>query len=99
MSAPALAFVGNIGMMEMVVIGAIALLIFGKRLPEVGRSIGRGLMEFKRGLSGVSDEINATPPPSEYRPTHNPELDRPRPAPTAPPERLHTERDADPIGR
>lgn len=44
--------------MELVIIGIFALLIFGRRLPEVGRSLGKGLIEFKKGLAGVEDEIN-----------------------------------------
>jgi sec-independent protein translocase protein TatA len=41
--------------MELVVVLAIALLVLGpKRLPEVGRSIGHGLREFKESLSGES---------------------------------------------
>ena len=45
----------NIGPMELVVILAIALIVLGpKRLPEVGRSVGNGLREFKESLSGDS---------------------------------------------
>ena len=36
----------------------IAVLLFGKRLPEVGRSLGKGIVEFKKGLSGVADEMD-----------------------------------------
>ncbi|MBX3358913.1 MAG: twin-arginine translocase TatA/TatE family subunit [Phycisphaeraceae bacterium] len=43
--------------MEWLVIFGIALLLFGRRLPEVGRSIGQSLVEFKRGLKGVQDDI------------------------------------------
>jgi TatA/E family protein of Tat protein translocase len=46
------------GPAEWIIIGSIALLLFGKRLPEVGRSLGKGIVEFKRGLSGVEDDIN-----------------------------------------
>lgn len=38
-------------------VGFVALLLFGKRLPEVGRSLGRGIAEFKRGLRDVQDEM------------------------------------------
>ncbi len=38
------------GPFEMLVIGIVAILLFGRRLPEVARSLGRGLTEFKRGL-------------------------------------------------
>ena len=45
----------NIGPMELVVVLAIALIVLGpKRLPEVGRSVGNGLREFKESLSGDS---------------------------------------------
>jgi sec-independent protein translocase protein TatA len=43
---------------EWLVIAALGLLIFGKRLPEVGRSLGKGIVEFKRGLKGVQDEVS-----------------------------------------
>src|ERR1700683_26005 len=36
----------------------VALLIFGRRLPEVGRSLGKGIIEFKKGLSGIEEEID-----------------------------------------
>jgi len=45
------------GPAEMVVILAIAVLLFGKRLPEVGRSLGKGLMEFKKGIRSIEGEI------------------------------------------
>ena len=47
----------GLGWQEIVVIGLIAVLLFGKRLPEVGRSLGQGLVEFKKGLAGVKDEM------------------------------------------
>ena len=42
---------------EWVVIAVIGLLFFGKRLPEVGRSLGKGIVEFKKGLKGIEDEV------------------------------------------
>ncbi len=54
-----LAFLGlnNIGPVEGLALLALGLLLFGKRLPEVGRSLGKGIVEFKRGLKGVAEEI------------------------------------------
>jgi len=46
------------GIEEWIVIGAIGLLLFGKRLPEVGRSLGKGIVEFKKGLKGIEDEVS-----------------------------------------
>ena len=44
---------GFIGMPEIILLGLVALLVFGpKRLPEMGRSFGRGLREFKDSVSG-----------------------------------------------
>ena len=43
---------GFIGMPELIVLGLVLLLIFGpKRLPEMGRSLGRGMREFKESVS------------------------------------------------
>ena len=52
-----LAFMGLPMGMEWVVLLVLGLLIFGKRLPEVGRSLGRGIVEFKKGIRGLEDEI------------------------------------------
>ncbi len=47
----------NVGPMEMIVVVVIALLVLGpKKLPEAGRSIGKGLREFKDAISGASDD-------------------------------------------
>ena len=47
-----LAFFSLPGGLEYLVIGLIALLLFGKRLPDVARSLGQALHEFKSGFSG-----------------------------------------------
>ncbi len=47
------------GYMEMIIIGIIAVLLFGNRLPKVARSVGSSFVEFKRGLSGVSEELKS----------------------------------------
>ncbi len=49
--------IGPLGWGEILVIALFAVLIFGRRLPEVGRSLGRGLVEFKKGLKGVKDDV------------------------------------------
>jgi sec-independent protein translocase protein TatA len=44
---------GFIGMPELLLLGLVALLVFGpKRLPEMGRSLGRGMREFKDSVTG-----------------------------------------------
>jgi sec-independent protein translocase protein TatA len=53
-----LALIGNLNTWELLVILAIGLLIFGRRLPEVGRSLSKGIIEFKKGLKGVEDDVD-----------------------------------------
>ncbi len=43
---------------DWIVIAIIGLLLFGKRLPEVGKSLGKGIVEFKKGLRGIDDDID-----------------------------------------
>jgi sec-independent protein translocase protein TatA len=44
---------------EMMFLMAIALLLFGKKLPEVARSLGKGMMEFKKGMYDIQDEVTS----------------------------------------
>ncbi|MCA9148439.1 MAG: twin-arginine translocase TatA/TatE family subunit [Planctomycetales bacterium] len=52
------AIFGAPGPMEMMIVMAIMLLLFGHRLPSVMRSLGRGVVEFKKGVQGVEDELD-----------------------------------------
>jgi sec-independent protein translocase protein TatA len=46
---------GSIGPGELIIVLVIALIVLGpKRLPEVGRSVGKGMREFKDSLSGIN---------------------------------------------
>ena len=50
----------NIGWGELVIIFLIVLLLFGaKRLPEIGRSVGKAIQSFKKGMSDESDKNDA----------------------------------------
>jgi sec-independent protein translocase protein TatA len=54
---------GNIGLPEILVVLVIALVIFGpKRLPELGRSVGKGIREFRASISGEHDEDSEESP-------------------------------------
>jgi sec-independent protein translocase protein TatA len=55
---------GFIGLPEILLLGLVVLLVFGpKRLPEMGRSMGRGMREFKDSISGDhKDDLSLVPP-------------------------------------
>jgi sec-independent protein translocase protein TatA len=63
----------NVGPLELAIVLIIALVVFGpKRLPELGRSLGRGIREFRGSVSGDSHEepeppeaIESPKPPAE----------------------------------
>ena len=48
----------GLGMWEVAIIGAIAVLLFGKRLPEVARSVGASYTEFRKGLANIQSDLN-----------------------------------------
>jgi sec-independent protein translocase protein TatA len=51
----------NVGPMELILVLVVALLVLGpKKLPEVGRSVGKGMREFKESLSGDHDDDEKT---------------------------------------
>ena len=50
-------YFGMPGPFEMLIIAAIVLLLFGNRLPSVMRSLGRGVVEFKKGIQGIEEEV------------------------------------------
>jgi sec-independent protein translocase protein TatA len=75
----------NFGPTEMLILLVIGVLLFGRKLPDVGRSLGKGIVEFKKGLRGMEDEYDA-PHPVSHRTEALPEAPRPpqRIATTAP---------------
>ena len=54
---PLFAYFGMPGPLEMIIIAAVILLLFGNRLPSVMRSLGRGVVEFKKGIQGIEEEV------------------------------------------
>jgi sec-independent protein translocase protein TatA len=59
----------NVGPWEMIVILLVVFMMFGsKRLPEIARGLGKGIREFKREISGITEEINSTADTQPSRP-------------------------------
>src|SRR3712207_4463230 len=65
---------GMPGLTEWIIIGALGLLIFGKRLPEVGRSLGKGIVEFKKGLKGIEEDVTQVDDDIDHTRTSRPAL-------------------------
>jgi sec-independent protein translocase protein TatA len=76
---PCLAILG-LGGGELAVIGLIALLLFGARLPKIARSLGQSVGEFKEGMKEVPDPH----PPSEGAARNGVASAQPRPRPVSP---------------
>jgi sec-independent protein translocase protein TatA len=63
----------NIGPQELFILFLIVLLVFGaKRIPEIGRSIGRGIQEFKKGMRDVESELTISDKPDEKKSIEEP---------------------------
>jgi len=48
----------GLGHWEIIAILVVALLLFGRRLPEVARNLGKGIVEFKKGVRGIEDDVD-----------------------------------------
>ena len=58
----------DLGIQELIVIFVVALIVFGpKRLPELGKTLGKGLLELKKAMEGIKEQIN-----EEAESTHAP---------------------------
>jgi len=53
-----------IGPTEALIVGAVILLLFGNRLPSLMRSMGRSVVEFKKGVQGIEDDSEGAAPPN-----------------------------------
>ena len=63
--------------MELIIVAVLGVLLFGRRLPEVGRYLGKGIVEFKKGMRGLEDEVESGT--STVVRQEPPALDQPRP--------------------
>ena len=59
------AFLPNLGMPELMIVAFVSLLIFGNRLPSVMRSLGKSVTEFKKGISGIEEDIDQAGTPDK----------------------------------
>jgi sec-independent protein translocase protein TatA len=71
-------FGGQLGFWEIAIILIVGVILFGRRLPDVGRYLGKGIVEFKKGLKGIEDEVETVSTASKYE----------APEPPKPPQRI-----------
>ncbi len=50
----------GIGSGEMLIFGLIAVMLFGSRLPSVARSLGKSIVEFKKGMADIENEVKSS---------------------------------------
>ncbi len=53
----------GLGGQEILLLVVLGVLLFGRKLPEVGRSLGKTVVEFKKGVKGLEDEVSETSSP------------------------------------
>ncbi len=50
----------GLGPQEIILLVVAGVLLFGRKLPDIGRSVGKSIVEFKKGIGGMEDELNTT---------------------------------------
>jgi sec-independent protein translocase protein TatA len=48
----------GLGMQEILLLLLLGVLLFGRKLPDIGRSLGKTVIEFKKGIGGMEEELN-----------------------------------------
>ncbi len=66
-------FPGSIGYQELVIIGVVAVILFGGRLPEVARNLGQTYQQFRRGLSDLQSTFNVDDSDNQSTPSGLPD--------------------------
>jgi sec-independent protein translocase protein TatA len=98
MSAPLFGLFGSFGTQEILLLIVLGVLLFGRKLPDLARSMGKSMTEFKKGMHGIEDQVSEpsgprgsiepepVKAPTRVTPSGAPRFDdAPAPANTTPP--------------
>ena len=69
-----------LGPMQLLVLGGIGVLIFGRKLPELGKYLGQTIVQFRNGMNGLESEIGGVMSPNAYNPAPNTNVQATAPA-------------------
>lgn len=84
----------DLGIQELVVIFVVALIVFGpKRLPELGRTLGKGILELRKAMEGIREQIHAEAESGAAKPLEGPGTSPPGSAESSSAEVKETEAD------
>lgn len=78
------AFLHGLGPMEMIVLVVLGVLLFGRKLPDVGRYLGKSIVEFRKGVKGLEDDVEGNASASREQIPQEPARPPQRVAATAP---------------
>ncbi len=67
----------GLGWPEIMIILVAGVILFGRRLPEVGRYLGKGIVEFKKGIKGIEDEVESVDHAAAQQAANAPEPPKP----------------------
>lgn len=78
----------GIGTVQLLILGIVAVILFGSRLPAVARSLGQSLVEFKKGMRDLENDVRSsvyTEPPNRvsYHDSSEPSATPPEPTATS----------------
>ena len=71
-------FAFGIGPLEIAIVAVLGILLFGNKLPGIGRSLGQTLVEFKKGVKGVEEDLDTPSPTAQKTPAAPPRVTAPK---------------------
>ena len=67
------AFLNQLGLTEIIVLAVIGILLFGRKLPEISKYLGKSIIEFKKGMRGLEDNLDGDYTSNAHQPSAHPQ--------------------------